>query len=64
MKKKFVTSFEEKVKEVRKLPSDEAFVKSIQRFVECINCEDARNENYLIIERQAKFVDKFIELRK
>lgn len=50
--------------EVRKLPTDEAFVKSIQRFVACINCEDARNENYLIIERQAKFIEKFIELTK
>lgn len=48
--------------EVWKLPSDEAFVKSIQRFVECINCGDARNENYLIIERQAKFIEKFIEI--
>lgn len=50
--------------EVRKLPSDEAFVKSIHRFVECINNDVARNENYLIIERQAKFVDKFIGLTK
>ena len=48
--------------EVRKLPSDEAFVKSIQRFVECIKYENARSENYLIIERQAKLVGKFIEL--
>ena len=50
--------------EVRKLPSDEAFVKSIQRFVECINCDDVRTENYIIIERQAKFVENFIELTK
>lgn len=52
------------VDEVRKLPSDEAFVKSIQRFVECINCDEIRNENYFIIERQAKFIEKFIELTK
>lgn len=50
--------------ELRKLPSDEAFVKSIQRFVECINCDDIRTENYIIIERQAKFVEEFIELTK
>lgn len=50
--------------EVRKLPSDEAFVKSIQRFVECIKCDEVRNENYFIIERQAKFIEKFIELTK
>ena len=50
--------------EVRKLPSDEAFVKSIQRFVDCINCDGIRNENYQIISRQAKLVDEFIELTK
>ena len=48
--------------EIRKLPSDNAFVKSIQRFVDCIRCEEIRNENYLIIERQAKFIEKFIQI--
>ena len=47
--------------EVRKLPSDEAFVKSIQRFVECIQDDEARNENYLLIERQAHLVENFME---
>ena len=50
--------------EVRKLPSDEAFVKSIQRFKDCIICADARKENYLTIEHQAKFIERFIELTK
>lgn len=50
--------------EVRKLPSDEAFVKSIQRFVDCINYDDVRSENYSIIERQAKFIDQFIKISK
>ena len=49
---------------VRKLPSDEAFVKSIQKFVDCINCEGVRNENYQLIERQAKFVEQFNEIAK
>ena len=50
--------------EIRKLPSDEAFVKSIQRFVDCIYCDEARNDNYKIIERQAGFIEEFIKLTK
>lgn len=49
---------------VSKLPSDEAFVKSIQRFIYCINHKDVRMENYEIIERQANFIEQFIELSK
>lgn len=48
--------------EVRKLPSDEAFVKSIQRFLGCINTAKSRLENYHDIERQARFVECFISL--
>lgn len=48
--------------EVRKLPSDEAFVKSIQRFAECINDADKRQENYHAIERQAHFIEQFMQL--
>lgn len=48
--------------EVRKLPSDEAFVKSIQRFADCINNTDNREENYRIIERQAQFIEQFKHL--
>lgn len=50
--------------ETRKLPSDEAFVKSIRRFANCINNAEARKENYGIIERQAQYIDKFITLSK
>lgn len=50
--------------EVRKLPSDEAFVKSILRFSECINNTSAREENYSIIQRQAHFIEQFINLAK
>lgn len=49
---------------VRKLPSDETFVKSIQRFADCINNADSREENYRIIERQAQFIEQFIDLTK
>lgn len=48
--------------EVRKLPSDEAFVKSIRHFAECINNANAREDNYRIIARQAQYVEKFIQL--
>lgn len=50
--------------EVRKLPSDQAFVKSIQRFADCINNVDSRKENYSIIERQSQFIEQFIDLTK
>lgn len=48
--------------EVRKLPSDEAFVKSISRFAECINNAEARDENYQVIERQAQYIDEFLKM--
>lgn len=48
--------------EVRKLPSDEAFVKSIIRFGECIENSEMREDNYKIIERQAQFIENFIIL--
>lgn len=50
--------------EIRKLPSDEAFVKSIRRFAECINNTEARIENYRIIERQAQYIDEFLKMTK
>lgn len=50
--------------EIRKLPSDEAFVKSIKRFASCINDMEIRTDNYKIIEQQAQYIDKFITLRK
>lgn len=46
--------------EVRKLPSDAAFVKSIKRFAECVKNAEAREDNYRIIVRQAKFIEEFI----
>ena len=49
--------------EIRKLPSDMAFVNSIQRFIDCINNENVRLENYHLIERQAKFIDEFIKIQ-
>lgn len=50
--------------QIYKLPSDEAFVKSIQVFVDCINCADVREDNYKIIECQANFIEEFLEITK
>ena len=45
--------------ETRKLPSDDAFLKSINRFVLCVNNTALRNENYKTLLRQAKLVEEF-----
>mgnify|MGYP005755460511 CR=1 FL=1 len=47
---------------VVELPSDDAFLKSIKHFVDCINNEDARKERYRIITKQAELVDEFKKL--
>ncbi|BFK45214.1 Gfo/Idh/MocA family protein [Alistipes sp. i18-0019-D1] len=44
------------------LPADNAFEKSIRRFYECLADEEARKENYRVIERQSTFVDDFKRL--
>lgn len=45
--------------ETRELPNDDAFMKSILRFVECTNNDDIRKNNYDIMSRQAKLVSEF-----
>ena len=42
-----------------KLPTDDAFLKSIQHFAKCIYNEDARLERYSIITKQAELIDSF-----
>lgn len=41
------------------LPADDSFKKSIEKFVECIEHENARKQNYSEILRQSEFIDKF-----
>ncbi len=41
------------------LPTDDAFLKSINHFAECIKSADARLERYRIITRQAELIDEF-----
>ena len=42
-----------------KLPSDEAFVKSIKHFADCIKSTKARTDNYKVIEKQAEYMENF-----
>lgn len=50
--------------ETRKLPADNAFEKSIRRFMDCLHDKTIREENYKIIERQASFVEQYKNLVK
>lgn len=45
--------------ETGNLPADDAFLKSIQRFVACVNDSNVREENYRIIHRQELLLDQF-----
>lgn len=45
--------------EIRELPADDAFLKSIQRFKECICNDEIRKENYVILHRQETLVEQF-----
>ena len=44
------------------LPADDAFLKSINHFVDCIKNVDVRKERYEIIIKQAELVDEFKRL--
>ena len=48
--------------EIIELPADDAFLKSINHFVKCIQNEETRKRNYGIIAKQAKLVDEFKNL--
>lgn len=45
--------------ETRNLPADDAFLKSIKRFVSCVTTTKTREENYKILYRQSLSVDQF-----
>lgn len=47
--------------ETRELPADDAFLKSIQRFIECVCNDEARKENYEILHRQETLVEQYKE---
>lgn len=50
--------------ETRELPVDDAFLKSIQRFVMCIKDDNTRKENYQLLKRQESLVEQFKVLAK
>lgn len=48
--------------ETRELPADDAFEKSILRFLSCVTTEEIRKENYEQLHRQEALVESFKEL--
>lgn len=48
--------------ETRELSADDAFLKSIRHFKECIENEEIRKENYMQLHAQEKLVEQFKEL--
>jgi predicted dehydrogenase len=48
--------------DTRNLPADDAFLKSIQRFIACVKDDELRNENYSIMHRQESQVEEFKRL--
>ena len=50
--------------DTRELPSDDAFLKSILHFINCVNNPVDRTENYNLIHNQACLVDNFKKLCK
>ena len=48
--------------ETRNLPADDAFLKSIKRFVACVENDAARKDNYEILHRQEFLVEQFKSL--
>lgn len=50
--------------DTRDLPADDAFFKSIIRFVDCVNNTKTRECNYAIIAKQESLVDEFVKLSR
>lgn len=52
------------IKEVLKLKEDDAFMRSIQYFVDCVIHEKDRKDNYRTLIKQADLLEQFISLSK
>lgn len=50
--------------ETRELPADDAFLKSIERFVDCVNDEAIRKDEYEILRNQEILVEQFKDLAR
>lgn len=48
--------------QVKELPADDTFKKSILKFRDCVEQKEEREENYRVIERQAELLEEFLEL--
>lgn len=48
--------------ETRELPADDAFLKSIERFISCVNDDKNREDNYRILHNQESLVESFKNL--
>lgn len=48
----------------KELPADDAFLKSIKHFKECVMDGKVREDNYKVIEKQAELLQEFLELAK
>ena len=48
--------------ETRNLPADDAFMKSIQRFVSCVKDSAIREKNYNLLHRQESLVESFKQI--
>lgn len=48
--------------ETRELPADDAFLKSIERFVDCVENANVRKDEYAILHHQEKLVEQFKSL--
>ena len=44
------------------LPADDAFLKSVNHFIDCVNDETMRKERFALILKQAELVDEFKQL--
>jgi hypothetical protein len=48
--------------ETRQLSADDAFFKSMQRFVDCLGNTEVREEEYKLLRKQEELVEEFIKL--
>lgn len=48
--------------QIKELPADDTFLKSIHCFEACVKDAEKRAENYKVIERQAELLEEFMEL--
>lgn len=48
--------------ETRTLPADDAFLKSIKHFIDCVRQDSVRKDNYEVLRRQERHIEEFKKL--